>query len=410
MRNLVGIGGGDTLSWSGSSMKSFLFLWPRVAVSLLVCDALTAWTGSLGAITLLRTPGGGLQPQAMADSNGTLHLVYLKGDSKACDVFYTKRESGQTNFSAAIRVNDHPGSAVAIGTVRGAQIALGRSGRVHVAWNGSQEAVGNSPGRAPMLFARLNDAGTDFEPQRNLMTSTAHLDGGGSIAADEEGTVYVVWHGHERGAPPDELHRAVFFAKSMDDGKTFAPETQASPSGTGACGCCGLKAFADNRGRLAIIFRSATAGGDRDVTLLLSHDFGKTFQAKVLGPWRISFCPMSTMSLAAGPSGSLLAAWETAGQVCYSSITADPRNVLQILSPPRAPGGRKHPVLVSSRNGSTLLLAWTEGTGWAKGGSLVWQCVGSGQEPGAMGRVEGVPVWGLATAVQEKDGSFAIVY
>ena len=93
------------------------------------------------------------------------------------------------------------------------------------------------------------------------MTATTHLDGGGSVAADAEGNVYVAWHGHQRTGPQDEAHRAVFLTRSMDDGKTFNPEEQVSPTGTGACACCGLKAFADEHGRVAILFRAATAGG-----------------------------------------------------------------------------------------------------------------------------------------------------
>jgi hypothetical protein len=40
-------------------------------------------------------------------------------------------------FSSALKVNSHPGSAIAAGNIRGAHIALGRNGRVHVAWNGT---------------------------------------------------------------------------------------------------------------------------------------------------------------------------------------------------------------------------------------------------------------------------------
>ena len=42
----------------------------------------------LGAeVRLQRVPAGALQPQAIMDAQGTLHLVYLKGEPKACDVF-----------------------------------------------------------------------------------------------------------------------------------------------------------------------------------------------------------------------------------------------------------------------------------------------------------------------------------
>ncbi len=49
-------------------------------------------TDSAPRIELLRVPEGGLQPQVAVDARGTVHLVYLKGDPAACDVFYTRLE------------------------------------------------------------------------------------------------------------------------------------------------------------------------------------------------------------------------------------------------------------------------------------------------------------------------------
>ena len=42
-----------------------------------------------------------------------------------------------------------------------------------------------------MLYTRLNDAGTAFEPQRDLIRMARGLDGGGAVAADGVGNVYV---------------------------------------------------------------------------------------------------------------------------------------------------------------------------------------------------------------------------
>lgn len=58
-------------------------------------------------------------------------------------------------------------------------MAVGRAGRVHVAWNGHPPAGGNYL-EAPMLYARLNDAGTAFEPERNVISRARGLDGRGS--------------------------------------------------------------------------------------------------------------------------------------------------------------------------------------------------------------------------------------
>src|SRR5690242_4321025 len=84
-----------------------------------------------GGVRLVRTPNGGIQPQAVVDNDGTLHLIYFSGDPFAGDIFYVRKSSGQPGFSSPIRVNSQLGSAIAAGRIRGAQLAVGRKGRVH---------------------------------------------------------------------------------------------------------------------------------------------------------------------------------------------------------------------------------------------------------------------------------------
>jgi len=90
----------------------------------------------------------------------------------------------------------------------------------------------------PLLYTRLNDAGTEFEPERNLITYAYGLDGGSSVAADPQGNVYVIWHAPQLGNTNGEAGRAVFVARSNDEGKTFQRESLATSDSTGACGCC----------------------------------------------------------------------------------------------------------------------------------------------------------------------------
>jgi hypothetical protein len=362
-------------------------------------------------VRLMRLPDGGVQPQALVDGGGTVHLVYLTGDPKASDVVYTRRSTGQTNFSRSWRVNSLPGSAIAVGTVRGAQLALGRNGWVHVVWNGSDRASSKPGAGAPMLYTRLNDTEDRFELQRDLMTTTTHLDGGGSVAADANGHVYVAWHGHRRTGPQEEINRAVFVSISTDDGSTFSPERPVNPPETGVCGCCGLKAFADERGALAILYRSANPAGNRDSVLLLSTNCGSSFAARVLGEWHVSTCPMSTHALVQG-SKSLMGAWERDGQVYFAPIFAD-----RSEPGPEATAvagdtkNRKHPSIATSRTAAgPLLIAWTEGTGWEKGGALAWECLDRNGARISSGRRMGVPVWGSVGTIAEADGSFTILY
>src|SRR5690606_32348405 len=122
---------------------------------------------------------------------------------------------------------------------------------------------GQKPG-APLLYARSAPGGATFEPQRNLITATRHLDGGSSVAADEAGHVFVAWHGNAIDGAEGEEARRVWLARSADDGRTFAAEVPISPAETGVCGCCGLRIAAAG-GDVHVLYRAATRMVHRDV-------------------------------------------------------------------------------------------------------------------------------------------------
>lgn len=356
-------------------------------------------------VTLVRTPDGGIQPQAAVDRQGVIHLIYYKGDARNGDIFYVRQQAGQEGFSKLIQVNSRPGSAMAAGTIRGAQLALGRNGRVHVAWNGHAPENGSYM-ETPMLYTRLNDAGTAFELERDVITFARGLDGGGSVAADDQGNVYVTWHAPKPGNTNGEAGRAVFLARSADDGKTFAAEKLATSKPTGACGCCGMKAFADSKGNVFALYRAASAMTNRDETLLISRNRGADFEIAYTHGWKIAACPMSSAFLSETKAG-VLAAAETHGRVFFIRMDAKTGKVSSPVSP-EAKG--KHPVAVSNAGGE-VLLAWTEGTGWGKGGAVAWQLYEeSGNPTSEKGRAEGVPTWSLVAAVAKPDGSFVIIY
>jgi hypothetical protein len=380
-----------------------------IAMLSLVIPASGRETGS-SRVTRLQAPGGGIQPQAVVDRQGTVHLVYFKGDPAAGGLFYVRRKPREGRFSPPIRVNSQPGSAIAMGTIRGGQIALGKGGRVHVAWNGSGRALPKGPGGgSPMLYTRMNVAGTAFEPQRNLMQFTRLLDGGGTIAADGVGNVYVAWHAAD-AASRDEAGRRLWMARSMDEGKTFAREAPSFAEPTGACACCATRAFVDERGTVFILYRAAAANVDRDMVLLTSRSRGESFHGANIHPWRLNTCPMSSMAFAESANG-VLAAWETQGQVYFARVDPARPSVSPPIPAPGAGTNRKHPALAVNARGDTILV-WTEGTGWQKGGDLAWQVFDrDGRPTPEHGRVAGaIPVWGLATVFARPDGRFTIVH
>ncbi|MFN0056234.1 MAG: sialidase family protein [Planctomycetales bacterium] len=358
------------------------------------------------AVTLLRIPNEGIQPQVVVDKEQRVHLVYFRGDPAAGDLFYVRQAADSWKFSEPLPINSQPGSAIAVGSIRGGQIALGTADRIHVAWNGSSQAQPRGPGKydSPMLYARLNDERSAFEQERDVIGQAHTLDGGGSVAADREGNVHVVWH-----AGTDEAERRVWVVRSRDEGRTFSEETPVDVPRLGACGCCGLKAFADAGGAVYVLYRSAHDKVHRDMQLLTSRDQGMTFRQQPLDQWMVATCPMSSESFAEGAQG-VFAAWETNGQVSFARIDKKSGKAGRVTPAPGKGTGRKHPVIAVSDKGH-LLLAWTEGTGWQKGGALAWQEFDAAGKPTRVrGRQAGIPVWSFAAVAARPDGGFAIVY
>ena len=368
------------------------------AIPLLLVLAISAQAAN---VRVEAVPESGVQPQVVVDAGGTVHLIYLKGDAKGCDVRYVRRAKGAREWSAPLTVNSTPSTAVAMGTIRGAQIALGQRGTLHVLWNGALQSGAGGPG-SPLFYTRLEAGQTKFAPQRNLLGETGALDGGASIAADEKGDVFAVWHGKQPGAAAGETARVVFVAKSADNGKTFAAPVVANADFAGTCGCCSLAALATPEGQLFALYRSAHVLDQRDITLLTSKDTGGTFSRAMLDPWKTAQCPMSSAALLTTPKG-VRAAWETNGKIFSTLLdsTPAPKEIAATQA--------KHPALAINSKGETLI-AWTIGTGWSKGGELAWTILdATGRPTTARGKGSGVPVWGHLAAYTEPDDNFVLL-
>ena len=383
-------------------MRAFTAFVGLVTLSLIGARA-TPGQAPLPRVEIVAAPDGGIQPQAVADQAGTIHLIYFKGEPGGGDLFYVHRKENESVFSAPIRVNSDEGTAIATGSVRGGQIALGRNGFVHVAWNGSKPIERNGLKQAPMWYTRQSPAGSAFEPQRAIGSRTRHLDGGGSIAADRTGRVYVVWHA--AGLEDGEPNRPIYVASSTDDGAHFAAE-QAYANEGGACGCCGVETLVDARGRLQILYRSAGALIHRDA-MWMTLGAGAVRPPVRLQPWDLPACPMTTFAMAPSADG-IVAAWETQQQI-YSALLDPDTRVSRNLTPVGGSAIRKHPSVAVNAAGDRLF-AWTEGTAWARGGTLAWELRDrQGTRRASQSNAGSVPVWGLVSATARLDGSFVLV-
>jgi len=375
---------------------------------LVLCAAVAA----AGPVTLLEVPDAGVQPQALVDTKGKLHLLFLSGPAGESDVFHTTLNPKTKTFAKPTRGNHTAGNAVAMGSIRGAQGAWGRDGRLHVVWNAR---VPDADGKSHMevCYTRSDATGENFEPERGLMHAGKFLDGGATIAADQQGNVYVLWHAMPLKATPDPGHgeasRALYLAKSSDDGRTFTKDAPCSDAATGICACCSMRATALPSGELVVLYRAADGTG-RSMESLRSTDHGVSFKVAEIHPWLINACPMSSSFLHPTPQG-VMAAWETDSTIWTAGLDGTsmvPRKL--------STAGSKHPSIARDDQGR-MLITWARDTGWQRGGTLAWSLldaqgnvtIESATDSAKDANLK-VPVWSFPAAAFVKGLGFVIVH
>lgn len=365
---------------------------------LILVTAFTLVSRAPAEVLQERVPEGGIQPQVAVTPAGIVHLVYLKGDPKACDIRHTTRRAEGGDWSTPVTVNSEPRSAIAAGTIRGAQLALGKDGSVQVIWNGNTGGRKEMMMRAPLLHARLQPGAATFTPQQNLMGDTTALDGGASIAANNNGHVSIVWHAAPAGKQGEDA-RLVYARYSVDDGATFSAPTPLNDKQPGVCACCSLRAHLSADDTLSVVYRVATAPTTRGMYLITSKAGSSTLSH--LDEWRVAMCPMSSASLMPAAQG-LRAAWENDGQIVTGLMGT---TATQKIGPKNA----KHPTLAQNSAGQTLIASVT-GSGWSKAGSLHWDVLNAQNLVTDSGDCGKLPVWSYPAAYARPDGSFVVLY
>ena len=273
--------------------------------------------------------------------------------------------------------------------------------------NGAEKVEVGGEKVTPLLYSRMNEARNSFEPERNILTHIAGLDGGQTVAADQKGNVYVIWHGAAPGVEGEE-QRGLYVARSSDEGKTFAREFKASVPKKGACACCGIRAQVDGAGALHVLFRAAEEGVNRSELWLKSTDFGKTFEVLKDDPWKTATCPASSafMRVAKDASGVSVGAWETDNRVAGAILKGGEKVPLRV----DGNGKQKHPTLAMNPRGE-VLLAWVEGQSWGGEGTLVCQVFDAGGKAiGEAMRKSKLPAWSFGAPYVAADGEFVVLY
>ena len=368
---------------------------------LLLCYSAASLAGD--RVTVRKIPFEGAKPRGVADREGNFHLLMKIGNNG--NLHYTRLEAGKTKFSAPIRVNSIDNSAAL------PSLAVDKHGRVHVIFNGLVTYIKRlNPGKRLTImdntlafYTRLNDAGNAFEDQKNVAGNVVGFHGSSAVAVDGQDNVYLFLNGQTREGRDDV--REIHMVKSTDGGKTFS-RPRVVTNGKGACGCCYIEAYADREGKVYFAYRSAENGVKRDSYVFVSGDHGNSFKEILVDPWDIPGCPSSVYTFSETPTGTFVT-WRTMREIHMAKV----EETITHITPPAATQGRRVPVVAGNEKGETLL-AWSEGTNFAKSADLHWQVYDAhglaneeqGVAKGAFSR------WGFATAFAKADGDFVILH
>jgi len=219
--------------------------------------------------------------------------------------------------------------------------------------------------------------------------------------------VMCMWRGMGKGRAPLREKPAGRFGSRGPPAMARISEQPASHAPTGACGRCALRVFADSRGVVYGLYRSATRDVHRDIYMLRSSDSGRTFSVARLHPWKINACPMSSMAFIE-TQDDVIGAWETPAQVYFAPLRSGVDSA-RIGTPSGENARRKYPALAVNNRGE-ILMAWVEGAGWQRGGTLGWQIFGrAGKVIARSDTRRDVPVWSFPAAFARPDGRFSII-
>jgi hypothetical protein len=247
------------------------------------------------------------------------------------DVYVAVSADGARTFARPVRVTDRPGTARINGENAPRVTFAPRAGRppaIDVLWASTEGPA------TTIRLARSTDEGKTFGASHELQSSKASGNRGwATLATDRRGGVHALWLDH-RGLAA-ERRSAEAHHHQHDTTTTTATTTTTTTDGAamaqksglyysngsseqelvkGVCYCCKTALAAGPDGTLFAAWRHVYPGNVRDIAFTTSRDGGRTFApaARVSDDrWQLNGCPEDGPALAIDAAGTAHIAWPT---------------------------------------------------------------------------------------------------
>lgn len=260
-----------------------------------------------------------------------------------------------------------------------------------------------------LWYTRSADGGKTFAPERKLNSPDYGLDNA-ALAADAEGNVVVLWTGGFPGAkddPDSPTSSPIVLARSTDNGESFSknePLRSDHPASAHACGCCRLEARIAGD-QLYVAFRGGYKNL-RDPYLLVGPKAGNDFACvKVSDDRWDAECPMQGIPFQVDAKGRVLVSWMSRGQAFWAASDPGGKRFGEKSGVTSGVKNKEdYPLALANDRGEVLL-------SWVQGGRVRWARYGLRgglpQDGGDLGPARGRH---KHTAFVGADGHFYVVY
>ncbi len=253
-------------------------------------------------------------------------------------------------------------------------------------------------------YTRSKDGGKTFAPERNLQDTAVGSDSP-ALVTDNSGNVLVFWLDARIGKEEDNpVAHPILMARSTDNGVSFGRNEIVKYDFAGrACACCRLEARMSGEA-VYVAFRSGYHN-IRDFYLLKGHKSENNFKAVQVSSdeWKLDGCPMSGADFHVEKDGRVLISWMSQGKVYWSNATVMPANFLPRIAAPASEGTANHPMILANRKREVLLV-------WKQNMELRWARYGmDGKFSGEQGSISAMHGKDKATAFVGRDDKFYVV-
>jgi BNR repeat-like domain len=248
------------------------------------------------------------------------------------NIYYSgSRDQGRT-FSKPMIVATIPKAM--LGMHRGPRIAISSAGTILI----------SAPQSGNIVGWRSSDGGRTWSASRIINDSPGSApEGLQALATGPNGLVFAAWLDFR-----ENRRNQLYGAASTDGGVTWSKNVRvyASPDGK-ICECCHPSLAISKTGEIYVMWRN-NLDGARDLYFARSMDRGKTFNQVSkfgTGTWQLNICPMDGGGVAVDAKGEITSVWRRQDTV-FLSRPGQPERALAIGKDPTIAVNVKGPYVV----------------------------------------------------------------